>query len=133
MSQIGISYTPSGGSPVYNLVFDNFGGTELPRSYQESATFEKSASGASIVSGSPYRQKYMWAMSSIVPKAFAEEFDNMFRAWDQDRSEGLPAACGVTDTTFGATVNANVVFSTMPTFVRLSPADYLVSFGLMEV
>jgi len=133
MAQIGISFTPSIGTPVYNFVFDNFGSTDMPRTYQESATFSRSASGASLIDGSPYKQKYTWAISTIVPKATAISFDAMFRAWDEDRSAGLAAACGVTDTTFGPTVNAFVVFSAMPTYVHLSPTHTLVSFGIIEV
>lgn len=127
MSQLGISYEGT------DLVFDNFGGVEMPRSYQQSAEFSKSASGASIVNGSPFRQKYMWAMSSIVSEADAQQLDAIFQAWDQDRAQGLPAALGVTDETFGATVTTSAVFSTMPTFSRLGPNVFLASFGLMEV
>ena len=133
MSRIGISYTPSSGAPIYNFVLDNFGGPELPRSYQQSAEFSQSANGASIIVGPAYRQKYQWVISTIMPKADAAEFDEMVRAWDLDRASGRPAACGVTDETFGDSVTASAVFATMPTYVRQGPQFFLVSFGLTEV
>lgn len=118
---------------MYNIVIDNFGGTEMPRTYQGNSNFSRSATGGSIITGPAYRQKYMWAISSIVETAKAAEIDQMFRDWDTDRSSGLPVACGVSDTTFGTQVDTNAVFSTPPSFVRLSPALTMVSFGLMEV
>lgn len=133
MAQIGVSFTPNAGSPVYNIIFDNFGGTDMPRSYQEGAELGRSAMGTNILTGPAYSQKYMWAMSSIVPTSQAETFDSMFRAWDYDRAAGHPVAVGVTDTTFGASVSTSAVFSTSPTYVRLSPTHTLVSFGMMEV
>ncbi len=133
MSRIGISYTPSSGTPVYNFVLDNFGGNELPRSYQQSAEFSQSANGASILTGPAFRQKYQWVISTVMPKSDAEEFDAMFRAWDLDRAAGKAAACGVTDTTFGSTVTTSAVFATMPSAVRYGPRMYLVSFGLTEI
>jgi hypothetical protein len=133
MAQIGVSFTPSAGSPVYNIIFDNFGSTDMPRTYQQGADFDRSAMGTNILTGPAYRQKYMWAMSSIVPTSQAESFDEMFQAWDTDRSAGLPVAIGVSDTTFGSTVNTSAVISTAPSYVRLSPTHTLVSFGMMEV
>jgi len=132
MAQIGISYTPSGGSPVYNFVLDNFGGNEMPRSYLASAEFSQSANGASIINGPAYSQKYQWAITTVMPTVDAGSFDAMFRDWDQDRASGLPVACGVTDTTFGADVNADVVFVTPPSYTYFGPGFSLVSFGLME-
>jgi hypothetical protein len=133
MAQIGVSFTPNAGSPVYNIVFDNFGGNEMPRTYQQGSELTRSATGSNILTGPAFRQKYMWAMSSIVPTAEAETFDVMFQAWDSDRAAGYPVAVGVTDTTFGATVSTSAVISTAPNYVRLSPTHTLVSFGMMEV
>jgi hypothetical protein len=133
MSQIGISYTPSGGTPVYNFIFSEFLNQELPRTYIDSATFDFSAGGAAIISGSANAQKRIWAIGSPLPKAEAESFDAMFRAWDNDRAAGLAAAVGITDTTFGATVDTSAVFSTAPTYSRFGPYYMLVSFGLTEV
>lgn len=132
MSQIGVSYTPSGGSPVYNFVFDNFGGNDLPRVYSNDAAFDKSANGTSIVTGPAYRQKYIWAISSIIPTTQAALFDEMFQAWDVDRAAGLAAAVGVIDETFGSQVNTSALFSTAPQYTRMGPQYTMVSFGLTE-
>ena len=133
MSQIGVSYTPSGGSPVYSFVFDNFGDNALPRSYQGSASFTQSANGASIIAGPAFRQKYIWVISSIITKEEAASFDEMFQAWDADRSTGLSAAVGVTDQTFGSPVSASAVMTTPPSYSRMGPRFMLVSFSLTEV
>ena len=133
MSQIGVSYTPSGGSPVYRFIFDNFGDDALPRSYQASASFSESANGTSIVSGPAFRQKYVWVISSIVTKVEAESIDQMFQAWDTDRATGLPAAFGITDNTFGPSLSTSAIVSTPPSYVRMGPQFMLVSLGLSEV
>lgn len=133
MAQIGLSYTPSGGSPVYNIVLSNFGDDGLPRSYDGSANYTDSANGAAILDGPAYLQKYSWAVSSLVPKALALEFDEMFRAWDTDRAAGLPAVCGLSDTTFGPQVDTQVLFITPPSYTYMGPVLTMVSFGLKEV
>jgi len=133
MSQIGVSYTPSGGSPVYDFIFDNFGDNALPRSYQGGASFDQSANGTSIINGPAFRQKYIWVISSIVTKAEAASFDEMFQAWDTDRAEGIPAALGITDNTFGPSVSTSAIISTSPSYTRLGPQFMLVSFALAEV
>lgn len=133
MSTVSIGFTPSGGSPIYDFTFSEFSGAELPRTYQQSATFTQSANGASIISGAPFRQKYIWAIASPMTTAEAASLDAMFRAWDVDRSNGLAAAVAVVDTTFGTTVNANAIFSTPPSFTKMSPAYMMVTFGLTEV
>ena len=128
---IGISYT--GGGAAYNFQIDNFGDNAMPRSYVGSISFDMSANGASILGGPAYRQKYQWVISTIMRTADAQDFDDMFRAWDADRAEGLTAACGVTDQTWGPVVDTNAVFVTAPTYTRLSPTLTLTSFGLQEV
>jgi hypothetical protein len=133
MSQIGVSFTPNAGSPVYSFTFSQFSGADLPRTYQSTAAFNQSANGTSIITGAPYRQKYIWAVSAPMTTADAASFDAMFRAWDTDRSAGLPAAVGVIDQTFGATVNTSAVISTPPTYIRMSPTHMMVAFGLTEV
>lgn len=133
MSQIGISFTPDAGSPVYNFLFSEFSGADLPRTYQSTAQFSQSANGTSILTGAPFRQKYIWAVSSPMPTAEAANFDAMFKAWDADRANGLAAAVGVIDETFGTTVNTSAIFSTPPTYTRMSPAYMMVAFGLTEV
>ena len=133
MSQIGVSYTPSGGSPVYNFVFDNFGDNALPRSYQGGASFDQSANGTSIIGGPAFRQKYVWVISSVITQVEAASFDEMFQAWDTDRAAGLPVAMGITDDTFGPSVSTSAVVSTSPSYVRMGPKFMLVSFSLTEV
>lgn len=133
MSQIGVSFTPNAGSPVYSFTFSQFFGADLPRTYQSIAAFKQSANGTSIITGAPYRQKYIWAVSAPITTAEAASFDAMFQAWDTDRSAGLPAAVGVIDQTFGATVNTSAVISTPPTYIRMSPTHMMVAFGLTEV
>ena len=132
MSQIGISFTSSGG-PLYSFVFTNFGDTEMPRSYRSSASFSQSANGTTILGGPAFRQKYQWVLSSIVETVEAEQIDLLFQAWDADRAQGLPAACGIVDQTFGPDVSTSAIFVTPPSYNRLSPVLTLVSFGLEEV
>lgn len=133
MSQIGVSYTPSGGTPVYSFLFSEFSGAELPRTYQGGSQFERSSGGTSIITGAPYQDKYIWAISSPMLSADAESFDSMYRAWDLDRSNGLAAAVGIIDNTFGAQVNTSAVFSTTPAYSWMGPSYIMVSFGLTEV
>lgn len=132
MSSIGISYSPQGGGTPYNFVLDNFGGNEMPRSYESSASFSDSANGATLLTGPAYRQKYQWVISSIMRSPDALQLDEMFRAWDLDRGDGLPVGCGLIDNTFGPSVNATVVFITPPTYTYMGPRLTLVSFGLKE-
>lgn len=132
MSQIGVSYTPNGGSPVYSFLFSEFVNEGLPRQYTNNASFNFSANGASIITGPSYSQKHIWAISSILPNSEAASFDAMFRAWDSDRAAGRPAAVGIIDETFGATVNSSAVFSTAPTYSKFSHTHMVVSFGLTE-
>lgn len=133
MSQIGLSYTPSASTPIYNFVLDNFGGFDYPRTYQQEVSYDQSANGASILSGPAYRQKYQWVITTMMPRQDANDFDAMFQAWDSDRASGLPAACGITDETFGDSLTTNAVFVTAPSYVRQGPQFVLVSFGLVEV
>ena len=133
MSTITVSYLPDAGSPNYSFTFSEFSGADLPRTYQAGATFTQSANGAAIISGAPYRQKYIWAVASPMTTADAASFDSMFQAWDTDRSAGLAAAVTVADTTFGGTVNGSAIFSTNPSYTRMSPTHMMVTFGLSEV
>lgn len=130
---LGISYTPSGGSPVYNFQIDNFGDNAYPRTYVGAINYEMSASGANVLGGSAYAQKYQWVVSTIMDTTDALSFDAMFQAWDTDRAAGLTAACGIADQTFGTQVNTDAVFVTPPSYTRMGPNLTLVSFGLQEV
>jgi hypothetical protein len=130
---LGISYTPVAGTPVYDITFTEFTDTALPRMYMAEASYENSVTGASILSGPAYRQKYMWTISCHQTPVKAQELDDMFRAWDEDRSNGYSAALGIIDRTFGAEVSSSALFSTPPSYVYISPSITLVSFGLSEV
>jgi len=132
MKTIGLSYTPQGGS-AYNFILDNFGGNEMPRIYESSATFTRSVNGANLMGGPAVTQKSQWVISSMMPEQSAFELDAMFRSWDADRALGLPAAIGITDRTFGPEISANAVFITPPTYTYISPTLTLVSFGLQEI
>lgn len=133
MSQIGVSYTPSGGSPVYSFTFKESLGAEVPRTYAASVSFEFAVSGSAVTTGPSQRQRYIWAISSPMTNAEAIQLDEMFRAWDQDRATGLPAAVGIIDQTFGDPVDTSAVFSTPPSYSKFGPNHKLVSFGLTEV
>lgn len=134
MASIGISYTTSGETPLaYNFVLDNFQDASMPRSYMGAMSFDKSASGAVILGGPAYREKYQWVISTYMPTADAELFDVMFQSWDLDRSAGYSAACGLTDNTWGPAITTSVVFMTAPSFSWAGGNVTLVSFGLGEV
>ena len=130
---LGISYTPVSGSPVYDITFTEFTDTSLPRSYIGDVSYEMSANGATILSGPAFRQKYIWVISCHQTPVKAQELDAMFRAWDEDRSNGYSAAVGIVDNTFGTQVSTSALFSTSPSYVYVSPSITLVSFGLSEV
>lgn len=131
--RIGISYTPSGGGTAFNVLIDNFGDNAYPRTYTNSATFDLSANGTNIMGGPAFRQKYQWVISSIVTNEQAQDVDAMFQAWDSDRAQGLAAAVGITDQTFGADVDTDAVFVSAPVFTRMGVKLTMVSFGLQEV
>jgi hypothetical protein len=133
MASVAIGFTPNVGSPVYSVTFSEFTDNAFPRSYLSEIAYEQSVSGASILGGPAYVSKYSWTISSVVLTPVAETFDNLYQDWDLDRSNGYTAACGVIDTTFGATVNTSAVFTTAPTYNYWGPAYTLVSFGMTEV
>lgn len=132
MSVVAISFTPPGGS-TYNFVFDKFLDGNYPRAYVEQTNFDISVSGTSILTGPAYQQKRIWAINTMLTKELAESFDSMYRDWDIARYTGQAVALGLTDTTFGSTVNANVTFSTSPTYTKMGPKNVSVAFGLTEV
>lgn len=132
MSVIAVSFTSSE-SDVYNFVFDKFIDDNLPRTWAESTNFSFSVNGSAILTGPARSQRHIWAISSPVANTVAADFDDMYKAWDLDRSAGLSVALGVIDQTFGATLTTNAVFSTAPSYSKFGGADMLVSFGLTEV
>lgn len=132
MSVIAVSFTSSD-SDVYNFVFDKFADDNLPRNWAESSNFTFSVNGTAILTGPARAQRHVWAISSPLDNATAASFDEMYMAWDSDRSAGLAVALGIVDETFGDTLTTNAVFSTAPSYSKYGPANMLVSFGLTEV
>ncbi len=132
MSVIAVSFTSSE-SDVYNFVFDKFVDDTLPRAYAEANNFSFSANGTAILTGPARAQRHLWAISSPLDNATAAEFDEMYKAWDLDRSNGLAVALGIIDQTFGDALATSAIFSTAPSYSKYGPANMLVSFGLTEV
>lgn len=132
MADFGIAYSSSGGSS-FNIILAVFAESSIPRSYSNESGMVPGLAGATLLTGPTYSQKRIWSISAVVTKIIALELDSLFRAWDQDRSSGISAACGVVDRTFGPDVSANAIFSTAPTFDYVSDNFIVASFGLMEV
>ena len=134
MASITISYTAQhGANTAYSLEVDQFSGEGLPRSFLGNFSFENSANGTSILAGPSYQEKRIWAISTPLEDADVQTLYNMFKAWDQDRAEGLPVACSIVDDTFIETVSVNAVFSTPPSFTQLGGYGFLADFGMTEV
>lgn len=128
---IAISFTDSQAA-VHNVVVESFDDDALPRSYGATGSFSQSANGSSILAGPAFAQKYIWAVSTIITKAEAEQVDALYKAWDYDRAQGLPVAVGILDQTFGGDITTSATFTTAPNYVRAG-LYYQVSFGLTEV
>ena len=127
-----IAYSSQAGV-AYNITFKEFDGREIARSYQSTASFDRSLTGTQILSGPPTRAKYIWTVSAYITKEKALIVDELFRAWDLDRSTGLAAAVGVLDQNFGPDINGSAVISTPPTFSYYSESFVSVTLGLIEV
>lgn len=128
---VGIAYSSSGST--FNIVFSDFVDGALPRSYESQANFTRSASGTTALAGSGAQQKRIWAISAMLGEVKTLELDDMFRAWDADRARGIPAACGLTDETFGASLTVSVLFTTPPSFRWVSPTTFQVDFAVTEI
>jgi hypothetical protein len=133
MSSIGVAYSAQSGGASYNVVFSLFSGAELSRTYAPGASFERGASGQQLIQGRPGRQTYIWAVSARLDELKAKELDDMFKAWDVDRGNGLPAAVGITDETLFDSLTTAAVFTTPPSFIKSGPNHFTVSVGLTEV
>ena len=134
MASITISYTAQhGANTAYSLEIKEFSSENLPRSFLGAFSFANSVNGTSILAGPSYQEKRVWAISSPLEDADVQTLYNMFKAWDTDRANGLPVACGIVDTTFIETVSVNAVFSTSPSFTQLGGYGFLVDFGMTEV
>ncbi len=129
---IGLAYTSQAGS-TYNVVFSQFSGAEIARVYDGSAEFQRGSNGTQLLTGRAGRQKHIWAIAGPLANAKAVVLDQLFQAWDADRAAGHPAAIGITDETFGASMTTSAVISTPPSFARSGPQMMVASIGLTEV
>ena len=121
---------------TYDFDLTDFAGGELPRSFVSTAELSLSTTGAQVYSGAPYVSKYIWAINTVCNEARAEELMNMFRDFDAQRALGLLPQIDITDTTFGAQLNAVGVFTTAPGVSRWGGASsrtYSVAFGITQV
>lgn len=134
MAGLAIAYTQqTGGSASWNIVFEDFTSPELPRQYENSAGFGRSSTGALIQSGPRYTQKYVWIVDCILDKENAQDLNQLYRAWDEDRATGKSVAVGITDATFGDSLSSQATFTSAPSFTYASPRKTIVSFGLTQV
>ena len=120
---------------TYDYTFTDFTGGDLPRNFVSSTTLTQSATGARVYSGTPYAARFVWAISSVVEEDVARGVMDMFAAFDADRANGNLPTITITDTTFGATVNANGVFTTPPSVSRFGGSSsklYAIAFGVTE-
>lgn len=85
------------------------------------------------MSGPANQQKRIWAISGPLLTAQAISFDAMYRSWDQDRGNGLAAAIGIIDQTFGPEISTSAVITTPPTYSKMSPTHMMVNVGLTEI
>lgn len=129
---LSLGYT-SQGAIEYNVTFAQFTGEQIARTYQPVTGYSRSVTGAQVLTGPPTRAKYIWAVSASLDKASALVLDNLFRAWDLDRSSGIAAACSLLDSTFGPEISAEVVITTPPTFSYVSEHFVVIDMGLTEV
>ena len=132
VGSLSLAYTELSGQ-TYEFVLTEFTANELPRAYVPSGGFEVAVTGAAVLAGQPFRNRYIWAVSAILTKEDAEGIDNMFRKWDADRATGAVVALGVDDRTFGDQILTSALFSTPPSYERLGPTNFIVTFGLTEV
>ena len=131
---IAIAYEAQDGSAAtYNIVFQDFTSSDIPREYSGSVSFEYSSDGSLVLGGPAYVQKYLWTIDCQIPKTVALDLDNLYRAWDKDRSNLKSAAVGIVDDCWGATVTSNAVFAKAPKYTYINPSLTIVSLALQEV
>ena len=135
MAGIAIAYTTQavGLSQTYNIVFTDFTSQDLPRQWENAASFGRSQTGALLQQGPRFSQKYIWTIDCLIDTDVAEDLNALYAAWDYDRSLGMSVAVGITDATFGEPIQSQATFSTAPTFTYASPRKTIVSFGLTQV
>jgi hypothetical protein len=133
MAGLAIAYSAQSGGGSWNIVFTDFTSRDLPRSFENSAGFGRSQTGALIQSGPRYEQKYSWTVDCMIDCEYAKQLEKLYVAWDKDRARGKSVAVGITDATFGDVVTGQATFTAAPTFTYASPQKVIVSFGLMGV
>ena len=134
MAGIAIAYTSQEPpTATYNVVFTDFTSRDLPRQWENAASFGRSQTGALLQQGPRFQQKYIWTIDCIVDYDVAEQLDALYKSWDYDRSQGKSVAVGITDATFGTPIQSQATFSTAPTFTYAGPRKTIVSFGLTQV
>ena len=131
---IGISFS-NGGGDYFEAVFDKF--TQPPRTYLQNSDLSFSVAGAAVVTGNSRANRRTWAIASYGTREDAFTIDEMYRAWDLDRSTGRAAVLGVTDSTFvrdpSTPISAIAVFTAIPEFEQRSGNLWLISFGMTEI
>lgn len=134
MAGLAIAYTRQS-APVtsWNIVFEQFTSTDLPRQYSDTAGFSRSQTGALLQQGPRYAQKHVWTIDCMLTTPVAHQLDALYKAWDYDRSVGKSVAVGLLDQTFGPTVNTTATFASSPVFTYAGPGHTIVSFALQEV
>ena len=130
---IAIAYNSQTASKSYNITFKNFTSTDIPRSFTNTAAFSRSQTGALIQQGPRFNQKFQYAIDCMLETSVAEELEELYTNWDNDRATGRAVALGLVDDCFGPTKNLTVTFTVAPTFTYAGPRHTIVSFGLQEV
>ena len=134
MAGLAIAYTKqSSGSQTWNIVFKEFTTPDLPRQWENAASFQRSQTGALIQGGPRFQQKYIWTIDCLVDYEDAIKLDQLYKAWDYDRSVGKSVAVGITDATFGSAISTAATFASPPIITFAGPRKNLVNFGLVQV
>lgn len=122
---------------VNSVTFDKFSDENLPRSYITQASLNFSQLGVGYGTGPVVRQKRLWTVSAFATASEYQTLNDIFEAWDDIRTTGTNlATVSLVDTTLGATVTADVFFTTAPELTKLGSGNntlFLVSVGLTEV
>lgn len=133
MAGIAIAYSSQETTGTYNIVFTDFTSRDLPRQWENAASFGRSQTGALLQQGPRFQQKYIWTIDCMVDVGVAEQLAALYASWDFDRAKGKSVAVGITDATFGQVIQTQATFSTAPAFTYASLRKTIVSFGLTQV
>ena len=120
---------------TYTFNFSEFMDQELPRQFVSEASLGLSAQGAQVYSGAPFGAKYIWTVMVPVTKQVAQDIEQAFITFDEQRANGLLPTVAVDDFTFGNRVTGTAVFTTPPSITKFgrSTTHVLVTFGLSQV